>query len=80
MSSLHAKAERLQRIEIESDEEFVLVIKRKGTISTVCEAIINVQELEYRPMSSQSKLHLNVINLNPILGQATTITYLPTEL
>ena len=75
LGSLKAKADRLQRIVIHSDEEFVLEIKRSGTMNTVCEAVIGVKKLDYRPNDGKSGLELMVVNLNPIPEYATRVTY-----
>lgn len=62
ISSLNDKMTQLKRIQIQSDEEFVVDVMHKGI--KMSELIVGVHELEYLAGSGKSNVKVHVINPN----------------
>lgn len=62
INSLKEKMSSLKRIQIQSDEEFVVEVVHKGI--KMSELIIGIHELEYQATTGKSNVKAHVINPN----------------
>ena len=70
MSSIKEKMKTMPRITIDSEEGFVVEVKREGMV--IAEVICHVQEITFNPVKQESKCKLSVYN--PHFDGKQTIT------